>query len=140
MGKAVLLNEDGSIALVDAPNQGKLSWFYKMLNCHSIEIVRPKGLPEDHVIIIDDEGKYKKDRYVNFVASWYYQTQEHGDPVVGKALIMKEYWSEDGANIGGMDEIAAALLMARSEAILPEAFRQIKRRLGNMLRRNDDCG
>ena len=38
------------------------------------------------------------------------------------------------------DEIAAALLMARSEAILPEAIRQIKRRLGNMLRRDDGRG
>ena len=79
-----------------------------------IEIVRPKGLPHPFCLVIDEEGLLNK-KPINKYGSFLYGYQEHGQPIVGDIVIMKEVETEEGRDLGGLsdDEIRElhALLM-----------------------------
>ena len=57
-----------------------------------IEMVRPCRLPEDIVMLVDEEGLFKN-LPLNPVGSWLYGTDWHGAPIVGDVLILGQ--SED---------------------------------------------
>lgn len=54
-----------------------------------IEVVHPKYLPEGLCMVVDDEGRLKGSA-VNNIASVLYGTPEHGQPIVGNAVILRE--------------------------------------------------
>lgn len=54
-----------------------------------IEVVHPKYLPEGLCMVIDDEGLLKG-YAINSIASILYGTPEHGQPIVGTAVILRE--------------------------------------------------
>lgn len=54
-----------------------------------IEVVHPKYLPEGLCMVIDDEGLLKG-YAINNIASILYGTPEHGQPIVGTAVILRE--------------------------------------------------
>ncbi len=54
-----------------------------------IEVVHPKYLPEGLCMVIDDEGLLKG-YAINSIASILYGTPEHGHPIVGNAVILRE--------------------------------------------------
>lgn len=54
-----------------------------------IEVVHPKYLPEGLCMVVDDEGRLKGSA-INNIASVLYGTPEHGQPIVGNAVILRE--------------------------------------------------
>ena len=54
-----------------------------------IEVVHPKYLPEGLCMVVDDEGLLKGFS-VNKIASVLYGTPEHGQPIVGNAVILRD--------------------------------------------------
>lgn len=54
-----------------------------------IEVVHPKYLPEGLCMVVDDEGLLKGSA-INNIASVLYGTPEHGQPIVGNAVILRE--------------------------------------------------
>ncbi len=83
----------------------------KKIGCDYIETVRPVGLKEPYMLIVDEEGLLKDKPLLNFFGSWLYGTHEHGQPIVGDALIMKEIMTEDGPTIGGLTRSEAEVIM-----------------------------
>lgn len=68
-----------------------------------MEIVRPRLLPGDCVMVVDEEGLLKG-KPLNPVGCWFYESEKHGAPIVGTVLIMKEVFGDDGAELSGMDD------------------------------------
>ena len=61
------------------------------INADIFEIVRPKYLFKQPIVLCcDEEGGLKKKNYFNPIASYAYGFCEHGNPIVGDVLIMKE--------------------------------------------------
>ena len=54
-----------------------------------IEIVRPRGLKPPYCFIASDTGRLDG-LPINLVGSWLYHTFEHGTPICGNIIIMKE--------------------------------------------------
>lgn len=68
-----------------------------------IEIVHPKGLPRPLCFICNEEGLLK-DLPMNAVGSLWYGTLQHGCPIAGNIVVMKEGMTDDGPDIVGLTD------------------------------------
>lgn len=87
---AIRIKEDGNVEMIDYV--GGLNWFYRMISCDYIEIVRSRALGPDYAMVLDENGKLTL-RSVNAAATALY-----GDPVdfiVGTVVIVKENEESD---------------------------------------------
>lgn len=112
MDKAIVITKEGKITIVNCPEDVSLKWMYSQINCEWIEIVRPKRLERGFVMIVDEEGLLKPNR-LNCHGSYLYGMDEHGQPIVGDVLIMKECEGDDGAYCTGMSERDADRIVAQ---------------------------
>lgn len=67
-----------------------------------IEVVHPKGLPEPFVMIVNEEGLLQQ-LPTNLIGCLLYATDQHGIPIVGNIVLMKEGWTDEGPDIVGLD-------------------------------------
>jgi hypothetical protein len=102
-----------------------LPFCYSEIGCDCIEIVRPDGLKEPYVMIVDEEGLLKDKPRLNCIASYLYGTQNHGQPIVGKVLIMKTVETEEGEDIAWLDYGEALAIMNALDAIVPAAVNKL---------------
>lgn len=102
-----------------------LRFCYKQIECDLIDIAPIKGLSEQYIMVCDDEGLLKDQPCLNIVGSYLYGTQNHGNPIVGNVLIMKEgnadiqWLTKDEAN-EVMFQVASVFVPAL-EAIMKNA-------------------
>lgn len=78
-----------------------------------IEVVHPMHLPEGLCMVVDDEGLLKGSS-VNGIASILYGTPEHGHPIVGNAVILREGFVDgerDFVSLTEDDETGLILLL-----------------------------
>ena len=60
------------------------------IGCEWIELVEPEPLARNHMLLmIDEEAKLKEKCFINCIASHLYGSEQHGDPIVGNAVIVK---------------------------------------------------
>ena len=79
-----------------------------------IEVVHPQYLPEGLCMVVDDEGRLKGSA-VNNIASVLYGTPEHGQPIVGNAVILREGFVAgelDFMSLDDGDEVGLMLLFS----------------------------
>ena len=76
-----------------------------------IEIVHPVGLQEPYVMIVNEEGLIDG-LPMNIIGSFLYGTFEHGSPIVGDVVFMKQGWTCDGPDIVRLTEEEIENLMA----------------------------
>ena len=109
MGKMILITTDNEVKELEYPDGGLKSW--KKLRehigngCELIEHVQPKRLyteigagieiknvPGSKVsMLVDEEFYFHCDETkLNKIASWLYETDRHGYPILGNALIIGE--------------------------------------------------
>ena len=55
-------------------------------------------------MLIDEEGLLKKDMEANLVASYLYETDKHGTPIMGNVLFVGEEMTDDGIDFCGIEE------------------------------------
>ena len=104
MKKAIKLNAQGrAIEVTEIPDGFDTHDLAKLIGCSWIEIVRPRRLEEGQVLVIDEEGRLKPNT-VNLVASYLYEADKHGEPIVGNALVMKEVLGNDGPELAGLED------------------------------------
>lgn len=136
MSNAVKLNTDGTVEIVDVPEQGKLlEWMYGQIGCDMVEHVYPRMLSEPYMLVIDEEGLLKENPIINFIASWYYQTQVHGQPIVGTVLIMKQDAIDGEMHDVGMSEDEANTFSEFCKGVLPMAVFGIREKLGDRIKK-----
>ena len=68
-----------------------------------IEIVNPRRLPQPYCIVVDESGLLHG-LPANAFASWLYQTDIHGSPIVGDAFLMKQQMGPDGYELAGLSD------------------------------------
>lgn len=68
-----------------------------------IEIVHPKRLPFPYCMIVNEEGLIKN-LPVNLSGCWFYKTEEHGAPIVGDLVIMKDGFCNGEPDIVGLED------------------------------------
>lgn len=78
-----------------------------------IEVVHPRGLKHPLCFICNEEGLIR-DLPLNPLGSLWYGTLEHGCPIAGNIVVMKEGITEEGPDIVGLteDEIRQIKAMA----------------------------
>ena len=89
---AVLLTDAQEIKIVECdPQEEMFSIARSLIGCEWIELVEPVSLSDQHcLMLIDEEGKLRdRDAFINCVASDLYGSDQHGDPIVGSAVIVR---------------------------------------------------
>ena len=68
-----------------------------------IEHVKPRRLEQPYCMIVNEEGLLDRLPY-NEVASYLYETDIHGQPIVGDVVIMKDGRRDGERDIIGLDD------------------------------------
>lgn len=68
-----------------------------------------------------DEEAYYHDLEVNVVGSWLYESDLHGNPILGNILVIGEYWGGDGVEFCGMSDEQYNLLYPQLEELTKKA-------------------
>ncbi len=70
---------------------------------HQIE--RPTKIDGQFVsMLVDEEGTFKKHLAPNLVGSYLYESEKHGNPIIGNILFVGEKWGKDGIDFCGIEE------------------------------------
>ena len=91
----------GMISRIELPNaeyQFQRMQLGVSKDCTNIDIkdtLNGLGL-EDYCLVFDDEFLLKREAILNPIASYLYGYQEHGQPLCGNVLIMKNYLTPSG--------------------------------------------
>ncbi len=84
--------------------QGDIGKFIRSRFNGYMEVVYPRRLDSPYVMIVDEEGLLKE-LPVNPVGCGFYQTDQHGIPIVGKIIIAKIKRLPDGdMDIAGLTD------------------------------------
>lgn len=81
--------------------------------CGYSETVHPKYLPEGFCMVVNDEG-FLRGLPLNRFASLLYGTPEHGQPIVGNAVILREGFvngERDFVDMTDEDQMTLIMLM-----------------------------
>jgi hypothetical protein len=68
-----------------------------------IEHVKPARLHHPYCMIVNEEGRLL-DLPLNYVGSYFYGTGQHGEPIVGNIVIMKDGYRNGEPDIVGLDD------------------------------------
>lgn len=68
-----------------------------------IEVVHPRGLDRPYCFVCNEEG-ILMDLAMNIIGSLWYGTLEHGHPIVGDIVVLKQGMTDDGPDIVGLEE------------------------------------
>ena len=72
----------------------------------SIEHGKPARLRHPYCMIVNEEGRLL-DLPLNYVGSYFYGTDQHGEPIVGNIVIMKDGYRGGEPDIVGLNDIEA---------------------------------
>ena len=71
-----------------------------------IEHVKPARLRHPYCMIGNEEGRLV-DLPLNYVGSYFYGTDQHGEPIVGNIVIMKDGYRGGEPDIVGLNDVEA---------------------------------
>ena len=71
-----------------------------------IEHVKPARLRHPYCMIVNEEGRLL-DLPLNYVGSYFYGTDQHGEPIVGNIVIMKAGYRGGEPDIVGLNDVEA---------------------------------
>ena len=121
---AVLLTETQDVKVM-ACDSGKdiFDIGREAIGCDWIELVEAEPLAKDGLLMmIDEEGKLKPGgTLINATASALYGTEQHGDPIMGNAVIVRT----TGENLELLTAGEARQLAIQMEAVRDSALQKI---------------
>ena len=127
----VVLTTGQSVGIVEVePDEKVFDCARRAIDCEWIEVVEPAGLQgQDYVLLIDEESKLKGDvHFVNCIASSLYESPEHGDLIIGNAMIVKQ----DGEDLRLLTEDEALSLAKDMQAIRKASIHEMTEFLSNL--------
>lgn len=71
-----------------------------------IEHVKPARLRHPYCMIVNEEWRLL-DLPLNYVGSYFYGTDQHGEPIVGNIVIMKDGYRGGEPDIVGLNDVEA---------------------------------
>ena len=121
---AVLLTETQDVkVMVCNPDKDIFDIGREAIGCDWIELVEAETLAKDGLLMmIDEEGKLKPGgALINATASELYGTEQHGDPIMGNAVIVRT----TGENLELLTAGEARQLAIQMEAVRDSALQKI---------------
>ena len=118
---AVLLTDTQDVKVVECDPQEEIFGIARgFIGCDWIELVEADPLADKgYLLLIDEEGKLRDgDLSINCIASDLYGADQHGDPIIGNALVVRaqdeslELMTENEAK-----ELAAGFEQSRDRSI-----------------------
>lgn len=105
MKQALIIRVSDKVVEIDRVpfEQGTLDFYYKEIGCSCIDIVPCYGLSVKADLIIDDEGLFAELPILNPQASMAFGYLEHGQPIVGNAILVKPHETPDGVDETGFE-------------------------------------
>ena len=88
----VMLSSGQAVSIAEVnPGEKLFDCARRNIGCDWVEVVEPEALSDkNYVILIDEEAKLKGNmHFVNCIASYLYESPEHGDIIIGNAMIVK---------------------------------------------------
>lgn len=65
---------------------------------------RPTKIPGQCVSMLVDEEGLLKENEPNLIGSYLYETDRHGNPIMGNVLFVGEEWGSDGIDFCGIED------------------------------------
>lgn len=114
----------------------KLAALYEMIDTDIVERVRPMYLPEPYVMMIDENGLLRDNPVMNPVGSLLYGAYEHGNPIVGNIVFIRQDYGPEGPDLFWMTEDEAQKFASGIlDSAMTEAARAaLKKQEGGILR------
>ena len=136
--KAIKLFANGTVQTIDIPPFTTWDWFEKQLNCDIVETVHPRNYP-DWTLLIDGNSLLKENLQLNVLASVMYGTHEHGSPIMGNALLLKNIITNFGYDTVGLEneDIERAYEMLDKVFLIAKGWELKVRREENAKKAND---
>ena len=101
----------------------------KMIGCEWVEVVHPRRLSEQYAVLVDEEGLLKASPVFNEIASYLYEIEQHGQPIVGDAVIVRVvYDPEAGAELEWLSPEEAEILANNIRAGLKQFILRLRRK------------
>lgn len=134
----VICRTNGAIEDMMLTEHHDFHWLGEQIGTDIIQTVHARGLKRPYLILCDEEGLFRGRPTINFLGSWLYQTQKHGEPIVGDVMIVKEVSTPEGMDIGGMSASEAEVVVEWLLENFWEAHDQVMEKIGHkLIRRND---
>ena len=121
---AVLLTETQDVKVIACnPDKDIFDIGREAIGCDWIELVEAESLAKDGLLMmIDEEGKLKPGGVlINATASTLYGTEQHGDSIMGNAVIVRT----TGENLELLTSGEAEQLAVRMEAVRDRTLQKI---------------
>lgn len=102
--KGVVVTTDNEVRVYDFNDP-----LYKTVGsavCGYIEHVHPMRLPRPFCMIVNEEGRLRN-LPLNHIGSYFYGTDQHGEPIVGNIVVMKDGYRNGEPDIVGLDDSEA---------------------------------
>lgn len=121
--KGLILYTDGRMEYKELPKaEHTYQRLQQAIGCGLVDIVHAVNLPQPYCLVVDDEGLLTDEPKINLAASFLYGIEEHGQPICGDCLIMKDHHTDDGIETVGLTQEEAEkvvkLFFENKEAIL----------------------
>lgn len=100
---AIRFEKNEAPTVVRSDFKGYFDFCTEQIGCKIPEHVRPMRLPRPYAMIIDDMGLVN-DLPINNLGSILYGTDQHGSPICGPAIILKDVMTLDGPSTVSLDE------------------------------------
>lgn len=133
--KMIKITTENQLSVIDFPEGGIREQNKTLVShigpkCELLEHVMPKRLyTELHAsrergncisMLVDEDGYYHE-LDMNVVASWLYESDHHGNPILGNVLIVGEKWENDGISFCGIPGDQFALIFPRLRRLTEKA-------------------
>jgi len=136
MQHVIICRTDGTVTDMALPEERDFRWYAEQIGTDIIQTVYARGLKEPYFFLCDEEGRLKDNPTINFLGSWLYETQDHGEPIVGDIMIVKQEMTDEGPDIGGMSESEAEVLAEWLKQNSCRAYIEVMIRIGHLLTPN----
>lgn len=93
----VLIPADGLFAQAVEANENEkvMDYAYRVIGCDLVDNPRT-SLSEEYCMFVDDEGLLTENPRPNMIASYLYGFCEHGQSIVGNAVVLRDVETDDG--------------------------------------------
>ena len=95
--KGILITTNDEVSIVDVETPLHVG-INQILKSDIFELVHPMHLPQKTAMLVDEDGLFRK-LPINQYGCFLYGTIQHGHPIVGDILLMKEGWTPDGPDL-----------------------------------------
>ena len=136
MNHVVICRTNGCIEDMTMTEDHDCEWYSKQIGASIFQPVYPKGLKEPYLFLCDEEGLMKEKPIINFLGSWMYGTQEHGEPIVGDIMIVKQVMTPEGPDFDGMPADEADVITEWLLDHFWKAHNKVMAKIGRQLKKS----